>query len=135
MWGWSATHRATARAANSIGSVADADLNPRDASHAFDGFASLAGEGCRIVTGEDEREADTAGLIDVEIAHHARRQHVAAIPWIANAAKRLLDACLEIRRAHDWPAPAPFVRNLRAALSTLSSTSAIVPANDAPAAR
>ena len=135
---WSATDRTAARRAGRIGSVADVDLHRRDASHGFDGFAGLSREGSGVISCEHKRERDGTGLIDVEIAHHVRRQHVAAIPRIANAAERLLDVCLEIVRAHeDWPPPPrlPLDKNRRAALSTLSSTSAIVPANDAPAAR
>src|SRR5258708_6015464 len=93
------------------GGAGAVDLGRRDASHGFDGFASLARERRGIVSCQDKRETDGAGLIGGDISHHVRRQHVATIPGIANAAQRLLDACLEIRRTHDWAPPPPVVRN------------------------
>ena len=131
--GWSPTDRTAARRPIRIGNVSDVDLYRGDAVHCFDGFAGLARKGSGVVACQNERKADAACLIDGEIMHHARRQHVAAVPGIANAHEGLLDTGLEIASGQE--APSPLDKNWRAALNTLSSTSAMVPASDAPAAR
>ena len=133
--GWRPTDRTAARRSIRIGNISDVDLDRGDAVHCFDGFAGLARKGSGVVTCQNERKADAACLIDSEIMHHARRQHVAAVPGIANAHERLLDPGLEVASGQEAPPPSPLDKNWRAALNTLSSTSAMVPASDAPAAR
>src|SRR6266576_809798 len=112
--------------------VNEIHLDTRDTGHAFDGFSRLTCQCARIVARQHEREAHTALLIDGQIAHHTGGDEVPAVTRIGNAAERLRDAGFEVRRAHgDWP----LRRKRRAAVSTFSSTSAIEPASEAPAAR
>ncbi len=129
--GWAGS-RAGGRSLSGTRRVNEIHLDTRDTGHAFDGFSRLTRQCARIVARQHEREAHTALLIDGQIAHHTGGDEVPAVTRIGNAAERLCDAGFEVRRAHgDWP----LRRKRRAAVSTFSSTSAIEPASEAPAAR
>ena len=115
-----------------IGRVDDIHLHTRHTGNAFDRLARLARERPGIFAREHEGERDHAGGVDRDVLHHPGRDDIAAVARTRNSAQRPLDVSFDRQFAHaGWP----LARNARATRSTFSSTSAMVPGNDAPAAR
>src|SRR5205814_9055930 len=114
-----------------IGRIHAVHLYRRHSGHALARFARLARERSRIVARQHERERRSARRIDRDVTDHPRRHDVAPVPWIGDGAERPLYRRLRGVTHFDGPFP----RQTRAARNTFSSTSAMVPASDAPAAR
>ncbi len=120
------------RLGTAIGGIHDVHFHTRHARNTFDRFARLARQRAGIFAGEHEGECDRAGGVDDDFLHHAGRDDITAVTRIDDAAQRLLDVGFDLLCTHT---DLPLARNARAALSTFSSTSAMVPGKEAPAAR